>query len=72
MDVVSATDRRGHCIETGGESSRKTSASLCNKFVAVSTRGIIMERSLQGRDTGEMDALMWREQTVASQKKWDY
>lgn len=32
--------------------------SHSNKFVVILTIGIIMERSLQGRDIGEMDALM--------------
>lgn len=32
--------------------------SHSKKFVAILTIGIIVERSLQGRDIGEMDALM--------------
>ena len=59
MGAVSATDRRGHHIEIGKKKiSRKNSVSHWNKLVAILTAGIITERSLQGRETGEMEALV--------------
>lgn len=38
-------------------------------FVEIVTAGIMIERSLQGSDMGEMDALMYSKQTMAYQKR---
>lgn len=68
MNVASAISRRGCCFEME-KISRKNTVSHWNMFVEIVTAGIMIERSLQGSDTGEMDALMYSEQTMAYQMR---